>query len=71
MKSDELHKSTWSVETAKAATLILPRVTEANMENLLEVLGRRFKHSKGSIQNSIVLLIVYGFEEFIRTQLLR
>lgn len=41
------------------------------MENLLEVLGRRFKHSKGSIKNSIILVIVYGFEEFIRTQLLR
>ncbi|KAL9988329.1 hypothetical protein ACROYT_G002763 [Oculina patagonica] len=41
------------------------------MENLLEVLGRRFKHTKGPIQNSIILVIVYGFEEFIRTQLLR
>lgn len=70
MKS-ELYKPTWSVDIHPKAATSLPRVTEAKMENLLEVLGRRFKHSKGSIQNSIVLLIVYGFEEFIRTQLLR
>jgi len=44
---------------------------KAVMENLLEVLGRRLKHSKASIKNSIILLIVYGFEEFIRKQLLR
>ena len=71
MKSDELYKSTWSVDIHPKAATSLPRVTKTKMENLLEVLGRRFKHSKGSIQNSIVLLIVYGFEEFIRTQLLR
>jgi len=41
------------------------------MENALGVLERRFKHSKGTIQNSVILVIVYGFEEFIRTQLFR
>jgi len=39
---------------------------KAIMENLLKVLGRRLKHSKGSIKNSMILVIVYGFEESIR-----
>jgi len=41
------------------------------MENVPGALERRFKHSKGTIQNSVILVIVYGFEEFIRTQLFR
>lgn len=41
------------------------------MESVLRALERRFKHSKGTIQNSIILVVIYGFEEFIRTQLFR
>ena len=41
------------------------------MEHFLEILGRRYKYSKGPIQNSIILVIIYGFEEFIRIQFLR
>ncbi|XP_022783813.1 protein FAM26F-like isoform X2 [Stylophora pistillata] len=41
------------------------------MGHLLELLERRYKYSKGPIQNSIILVIIYGFEEYIRTQLLR
>ena len=41
------------------------------METVLRALERRFKHSKGTIQNSVLLLMIYGFEEFISTQLFR
>lgn len=41
------------------------------METVLRALERRFKHSKGTIQNSVILLMIYGFEEFISTQLFR
>lgn len=41
------------------------------MEQFLQILERRNKYSKGPFQNSIILMIIYGFEEFIRTQFLR
>lgn len=41
------------------------------MENVLDAFGQRCKHSKKTIQNCVILLITYGLEEFIRTQLFR
>lgn len=41
------------------------------MESFLRAFEKRFKHSKGTIQNLLILVIIYGFQEFIRTQLFR
>lgn len=70
MKTGQFYKSASPIDIHAKASTSLSQV-KVIMENLLEVLSRRFKHSKGSIKNSIILVIVYGFEEFIRTQLLR
>ncbi|XP_067017406.1 calcium homeostasis modulator protein 5-like isoform X1 [Acropora muricata] len=41
------------------------------MKNVLDAIEQHWKQSKGTIQNIIILLAIYGFEEFIRRQLFR